>query len=60
MAGDFERLLVISHYSATRAACSSQSTLATVAAKLSVALLRHTDVIPADAAFYNAGMQCKV
>ena len=29
-------------------------------AKISVALLRHTNVLPADRAFYQAGLQCKV
>ena len=36
------------------------SSLHTVAAKLSIAMLRHTDVIPADKAFYEAGIMCKV
>lgn len=31
-----------------------------VAAKLSVSLLRHTELIPADKAFYEAGLACKV
>lgn len=32
----------------------------TVAAQLSVSLLRHTDLLPADKAFYEAGMAAKV
>lgn len=32
----------------------------TVAAKLSISLLRHTDLIPADKAFYEAGIAAKV
>ncbi len=31
-----------------------------LAAKLSLALLRHTDIVPADKAFYLAGMACNV
>ena len=30
-----------------------------LAAKLSIALLRHTDIIPADKAFYEAGMNAR-
>jgi len=43
-----------------RSAAMSHSVLETVAAKLSVSLLRHTDIIPADKAFFEAGIQCKV
>lgn len=32
----------------------------TIATKLSVSLLRHTMLIPADRAFYEAGLACKV
>lgn len=32
----------------------------TVAAKLSISLLRHSDIIPADKAFYEAGTAAKV
>lgn len=32
----------------------------TVAAKLSISLLRHTEIIPADKAFYEAGTAAKV
>lgn len=31
-----------------------------VAAKLSVSLLRHTELVPADKAFYEAGVACRV
>ena len=30
-----------------------------LAAKLSISLLRHTDIVPADKAFFEAGMQCR-
>lgn len=55
---DFEKLLIIAHYMATRAAASSQSALLECATKLSIALLRHTDIVPADKAFYEAGQLC--
>lgn len=32
----------------------------TIATKLSVSLLRHTMLVPADRAFYEAGLACKV
>lgn len=57
---EFEQYLLISHYLATRAACSRVPQLNAIVAKISVSLLRHTDVIPADRAFYQAGMYCKV
>ena len=56
----FETLLTIAHYYAMRSAAMSHSVLETVAAKLSVSLLRHTDIIPADKAFFEAGVMCKV
>ena len=56
----FEMLLTIAHYYAMRSVAMSHSILETVAAKLSVSLLRHTDIIPADRAFFEAGVMCKV
>ena len=56
---DFNLLLLISHYLATRSACQTQPGLQEMAAKLSIAMLRHSDVIPADKAFYEAGMAAK-
>ena len=32
----------------------------TLCAKISVSLLRYSDIIPCDKAFYEAGMACKV
>ena len=57
---EFERCFLVSHYLSTRAACVGVPQLGGVAAKLSVSLLRYTDVVPADRAFYQAGLQCKV
>ena len=53
-------MLLIAHYYAIRSAALAHKSLESVAAKLSVSLLRHTDVIPADKAFYEAGIMCKV
>ncbi|KFO82193.1 Intraflagellar transport protein 172, partial [Cuculus canorus] len=56
---EFETMLLISHYYATRAAAQGVKQLDTVAAKLSISLLRHTKLLPADKAFYEAGMAAK-
>lgn len=57
---EFERLLRVAHYMATRAACMGAPQLKDVVAKITVALLRYTDILPADRAFYEAGSQAKV
>ena len=57
---EFQNMLMVAHYYANRSAALGHSSLETVAAKLSVSLLRHIDIVPADKAFYEAGMQCKV
>ncbi|XP_072536228.1 intraflagellar transport protein 172 homolog isoform X2 [Salminus brasiliensis] len=56
---DFEQMLVIAHYYATRSATKGIDQLSTLAAKLSISLLRHTELIPADKAFYEAGLAAK-
>ncbi len=56
----FGRLLLIAHYNAMRCSCSASDQLNLIAAKLSISLLRHTDIIPADKAFYEAGIMCQV
>ncbi|KAL7872215.1 hypothetical protein SRHO_G00071980 [Serrasalmus rhombeus] len=56
---DFEQMLVISHYYATRSAAKGIDQLSALAAKLSISLLRHTEFIPADKAFYEAGLVAK-
>jgi intraflagellar transport protein 172 len=55
-----ERLLLLAHYSTLRSACRNIGALDTLAAKLSVAMLRHTDILPADKAYYEAGLDAKV
>ncbi|XP_005948489.1 intraflagellar transport protein 172 homolog [Haplochromis burtoni] len=56
---DFEQMLLISHYYATRSAAKGVEQLISIATKLSVSLLRHTELVPADKAFYEAGLACK-
>ena len=56
---DFKLLLLISHYYALRAACQPHRALKEVAAKLSMSILRHSDVIPADKCFYEAGISAR-
>ncbi|XP_042189213.1 intraflagellar transport protein 172 homolog [Callorhinchus milii] len=56
---EFEQMLLIVHYYATRAGSLGVNQLDITAAKLSISLLRHTDTIPADKAFYEAGMAAK-
>lgn len=56
---EFERHLRISHYLATRAAFQGVEQLDMLVAKLSTSLLRYTDVLPADKAFYESGLHCK-
>lgn len=56
---EFETMLLIAHYYASRSAAQSVKQLETVAARLSVSLLRHTQLLPADKAFYEAGTAAK-
>ncbi|XP_039387206.1 intraflagellar transport protein 172 homolog isoform X2 [Mauremys reevesii] len=56
---EFETMLLISHYYATRSAAQGVKQLDVVAAKLSISLLRHTELVPADKAFYEAGTAAK-
>lgn len=56
---EFERHLLISHYLATRAAFQEMEQLKPLVAKLSTSLLRYTDLLPADKAFYESGLHCK-
>lgn len=51
----FRKLLLVAHYYALRAACRQVPSLKSIGVKISTALLRYTDVIPADKAYYEAG-----
>ncbi|KAH8862639.1 Intraflagellar transport protein 172 like [Schistosoma japonicum] len=53
----FERMLLVSHYYAIRSALlSSKQDIVT---QISVSLLRHSDILPADKVFYEAGLDCR-
>jgi intraflagellar transport protein 172 len=58
-AKEFDKLLLVAHYLATRAACDGVKQLSEVSAKLTVSLLRYTDLVPADKAFLQAGNRAK-
>lgn len=55
----FEQYLLIAHYYATRAACREVPSLQQIGVKISVAILRYTEWIPVDKAFYEAGMDLR-
>ncbi|KAF5301762.1 hypothetical protein FQR65_LT08745 [Abscondita terminalis] len=55
----FQTLLLIAHFYAVRTACRQVSTLKYIALKISVALLRYSDIIPADKVFYEAGVDLR-
>lgn len=55
----FDRLLLIAHYYTTRAACRELPSLHMIAVKISIAMLRYTELIPADKAFFEAGMDLR-
>ncbi|XP_073709088.1 intraflagellar transport protein 172 homolog [Garra rufa] len=56
---EFEQMLLVAHYYATRSAAKGIDQLSSVVARLSISLLRHTELIPADKAFYEAGLAAK-
>uniref|UniRef100_A0A3B4BGA9 Intraflagellar transport protein 172 homolog n=1 Tax=Periophthalmus magnuspinnatus TaxID=409849 RepID=A0A3B4BGA9_9GOBI len=56
---DFEQMLLIAHYYATRSAAKGVEQLSSIASRLSVSLLRYTEMIPADKAFFEAGTHCR-
>ncbi|XP_037908543.1 intraflagellar transport protein 172 homolog isoform X1 [Hermetia illucens] len=55
----FDLLLLIAHYYTTRAACREVQALHAMSVKISVALLRHTDIIPVDKGYYEAGIDLR-
>lgn len=54
-----DELLLIAHYYATRAACREVASLQSIAIRISVAILRYTELIPVDKAFFEAGMDLR-
>lgn len=59
MCDRFEQLLLIAHYYATRAACREVPSLHSIGVKISIAILRYTELIPVDKAFFEAGMDLR-
>ena len=57
---EFEKLLTVCHYYALRCACKNVPSLAHISVKVSIALLRYTDIIPADKAYFEAGINARV
>jgi intraflagellar transport protein 172 len=55
----FQKLLLIAHYNTMRCSCAGNEQLDPIATKISISLLRHCDIIPADKAFYEAGIMCQ-
>lgn len=55
----FDQLLLISHYYALRAACRQVPALQSIAVKISIGILRYTDIIPCDKGFFEAGMDLR-
>ena len=55
----FQKCFLIAHYNTMRCSCAGNDQLDVIAAKLSISLLRYTDIIPADKAFYEAGRMCQ-
>jgi intraflagellar transport protein 172 len=49
----------IAHMNAMRSACSEHEQLHMVTAKISISLLRHSDILPMDRTFYEAGIWCR-
>ncbi|RZF39607.1 hypothetical protein LSTR_LSTR001128 [Laodelphax striatellus] len=56
---EFDTLMRISHYYAVRTACRGVKALETIICKISIALLRYSDIIPADKAYYEAGVEAR-
>ncbi len=50
----------MAHYLSLQVVANANEGMKELSVKLSLALLRHTDIIPADKAFYLAGMACNV
>ena len=56
----FQTMLYVAHLLAARSAAYGVDQLTLVASKISVALLRYTELVPADKAFFEAGIDAKV
>ncbi|XP_014243162.1 intraflagellar transport protein 172 homolog [Cimex lectularius] len=56
---EFETIMMIGHYYALRSALRYLSNTDKLVAKISISLLRYSDIIPADKAYFEAGMDAK-
>ena len=56
----FQNMFLVAHYYATKSSMLGHDSLSQSACKISVSLLRHIDLIPADKAFFEAGHMCRV
>ncbi|XP_076179801.1 intraflagellar transport protein Oseg2 [Ptiloglossa arizonensis] len=55
----FERLLETTHYSAVKRGCQNYPVLSGLVLKTSITLLRYTDFLLADRAYYEAGVETR-
>lgn len=55
----YELFLAIAHYYTVRLACRQVPSLHSIGIKISVGLLRYTDVIPVDKGFFEAGIDLR-
>ncbi|XP_066588134.1 intraflagellar transport protein 172 homolog isoform X2 [Prorops nasuta] len=53
------KLLEVAHYSATKSACQPFPPLSDLIVKLSITLLRYSDILVVDRCYYEAGIHCK-
>jgi len=56
---EFRKLNLVAHLLAFQEACTGQEDLKFIQAKQAVSLIRYTDVVPADKAFFLAGDRCR-
>ncbi|KAL1129294.1 hypothetical protein AAG570_013823, partial [Ranatra chinensis] len=56
---EFEKIMLIAHYYSLRCAARNVPSLEKIVTKISISLLRFSDIIPADKAYYEAGIDAK-
>ena len=57
---EFDKILWVCHLNAIKIVCQEITELETIAARISISLLRYADLLPADKTFYEAGVKAKV
>ncbi|XP_046738149.1 intraflagellar transport protein 172 homolog [Diprion similis] len=55
----FDRVLRAAHYLALKHACKNFSPLTGMVTKVSISLLRYSDILPADRCYYEAGLEAR-